>query len=195
MCKAYHNRQETFTTWLLATAGRLHFAVPCHGQSTMGSLEALARAVTTRLPPGEIPADIVDSLRDVVWLRKEANAVFCQAADQQDDGEAKRRSDEHVHAIHVFERILAVFNALTLPCAQWEAAARWEASRAGVTATLHDFLRRHAEVVAAMTRTINNDVTLRRDSGISMTMTIGEDVPAEYLDYQVQGQYHMPLEN
>jgi len=41
----------------------------------------------------------------------------------------------------------------------------------------------------------DNDVRLRRDSGISMTMTIEEDVPAEYFEYQVQGQYHMPLEN
>jgi hypothetical protein len=111
--------------------------------------------VTARLPPSEIPVDIFDSLRDVVWLRKEANAVFCQAADQQDDGEARRRSDGHVHAIHVFERISAVFDALMPPCAQWEATAWWKASRAGVAAMLHDFLRRHAEVVAAMTRYVS----------------------------------------
>lgn len=40
----------------------------------------------------------------------------------------------------------------------------------------------------------DNNVTLRRDSGICMEMTVEEDVAPQHFDY-MQGQYHVPLEN
>lgn len=155
MCKTYHQRQETFTTWLLTTAACLHLDVPFHGQLPMSALEVLAGVVATQLPASEIPVEIVDSLRDVVWLRKETNAahVLSQAAGQQGDDETRRRNDRHVHAIGVFERILAVLDASMPPLVQREAEARWQARRAEVPAfTPQDVLRQHAEMAATMAR-------------------------------------------
>lgn len=159
MCKTYHQRQETFTTWLLTTAACLHLVVPCHGQLPMSALEALAGVVAAQLPASEIPVEIVDSLRDVVWLRKETNRahLLSQAAGQQGDDETRRRNDRHVHAIEVFERILVVLNASMPPLVQREAEARWQASRAEVARTPQDALRQHAEVAASMARYVFSD--------------------------------------
>lgn len=145
MCRTYHQRQETFTTWLLTTAACLDLDVRSDGQLPMRALEELAGAVAAQLPASEIPVEIVDSLRDVVWLRKETNAahLLSQAAGQQGDDETRRRNDSHVHAIGVFERILAILDASMPPLVQREAEARWQASRAEMV------LKRHAEAAAA----------------------------------------------
>lgn len=147
MCRTYHQRQETFTTWLLTTAACLHLDVRSDGQLPMRALEKLAGAVAAQLPASEIPVEIVDSLRDVVWLRKETNAahLLSQAAGQQGDDETRRRNDSHVHAIGVFERILAILDASMPPLVQREAEARWKVSRAEMVLNI----KRHAEAAAA----------------------------------------------
>ncbi|KAF2108365.1 hypothetical protein BDV96DRAFT_652930 [Lophiotrema nucula] len=115
--KRYKNGTNAVAMWLANTAAKFDIKFRSSRDHYILPIGVFSRLATTISLVADVPVprSFIDSLKDALFLRKEANRWFqCQSGDEA----FKAANDRHVHVVSVLEEVLRTLNPLREPATQ-----------------------------------------------------------------------------